>query len=389
MMSQLVSFSRDDAYETEFARYLGNNNIRAFSFWKGRVGLYSILRALGISPGDEVIIPGYTCVVVANAVLYLGAKPVYADIDPATYTISIQTIEPLVTSHTRAIIAQNSFGLSPDYDPIMSFAEKKNIFVIDDCAHGLGSTYKGRPAGTTTHAAFFSTQWSKPVSTGLGGVVLVRDATLAQKLSLQYSSIPAPSILEQAVLLSQVLVRPLADNPALYYRLMDLYRLLTQKAGLSVGSSVGDELTTTNMPPGYLKRMGVFQKLGWKRGLKTIQKKIMRRRQVAQFYDSFFGDNNIPVPFRPAYAEHGMLRYVVRVENKEAILEKARLNRIPLGDWFVSPLHPVRAHLDKWGYASGQCPGAEKACQETVNLFTNQALRLEQLKTLFAHKPNT
>lgn len=363
-----------------------NQDETLFFFWKSRVGLYLILKALGIGPGDEVIIPGYTCVVVANAVLYLGARPIYADIDPSTYTISLQTIEPLVTPHTRAIIAQNSFGLSPDYDPIFSFAEKKGIYVIDDCAHGLGSTYKGRPAGTTTHAAFFSTQWSKPISTGLGGIVLVRDAALAQKLTFQSSSIQAPSFLEQIVLLSQVLVRPLADNPAFYYRLVDLYRFLTQKAGLSIGSSAGDELTTTDMPPGFLKKMGTFQRMGWKRGLKTIQEKTMLRQQVAQSYDSFMIGKNIPIPFRPAYAGHGMLRYVVRVKNKEAVLEQARINRIPLGDWFVSPLHPVETDLDKWCYKRGSCPEAEKACQETVNLFTERALKSEQLESLFTQK---
>ena len=82
-----------------------------FLFWKARIGLYLILKALGIGPGDEVILPGYTCVVVANAILYLGARPIYADIDPATYTISLETIQPLVTPHTRVIIAQNTFGL--------------------------------------------------------------------------------------------------------------------------------------------------------------------------------------------------------------------------------------------------------------------------------------
>ena len=361
-------------------------NRSIFTFWKSRVGLYLILKALGVGPDDEVILPGYTCVVVANAVLYLGARPVYADIDPATFTISLATIQPLVTSRTRVIIAQNTFGLSPDYDPIMSSAEQAGIFVIEDCAHGLGSTYKGRTAGTSTHAAFFSTQWSKPISTGLGGILLVRDAALADKISALKSAVPAPSMLEQIILLAQVISHPLIGHQSLYYLLVDLYRLLTQKVGLSVGSSLPGELTTTNMPPGYLKSMGIFQEAGWKHGLKTIQENIFQRRQIAQGYDAFFHANNIPVPYQPDYASHGMLRYVMRVGNKPELLEKARLEHIPLGDWFISPLHPVTTGLEKWFYRPGQCPEAEKACRETVNLFTDKALNLTQLETLFAAK---
>ena len=89
-----------------------------FHFWKGRVGLWAILRALGVSRKDEVIVPGFTCVAVPNAVLYVGATPIYADIEPETYNVSVATLEPLLNDRTRAIVVQSTFGLSPDLDPI-------------------------------------------------------------------------------------------------------------------------------------------------------------------------------------------------------------------------------------------------------------------------------
>ncbi|NSW84039.1 MAG: DegT/DnrJ/EryC1/StrS family aminotransferase [Syntrophothermus sp.] len=369
-------------YEDGYERFLESNG-SVFFFWKGRVAIYVLLKAIGVGSGDEVILPGFTCVVVPNAVLYLGAKPVYADIDPQTYNITAETIEPLISPRTKVIIAQNTFGLSPDLDPIMALAEQHGIYVIEDCAHGLGSTYKGRPAGTSTHASFFSTQWSKPISTGLGGIAYVRDEVLVHKVAAIVEQLTPPRMMEQAILAAQVFVRPLANRPALYYPLVEAYRFLTQKVGLSVGSSVGDELLSVQMPHGYLKRMGGFQRRALQRGLKTLPQRVRQRQLVAEQYDTFFRNTAIQPSARPDYAEHSMLRYPIRVPDKAKILERARRLRIPVGDWFVSPLHPVEGELSQWGYQAGQCPEAEKACAEVINLFTDHALSHQQLSALF------
>jgi len=128
-----------------------------FFFFKGRVALYALLKAIGIHPGDEVILPGFTCVVVPNAIIYLGGKPVYADIDPKTFNIDTAKIEGKITDNTTAIIAQNTFGLSSDLDPILDIGKRYNLKVIEDCAHGYGGSYKGKANGTVADAAFFST----------------------------------------------------------------------------------------------------------------------------------------------------------------------------------------------------------------------------------------
>lgn len=363
---------------------LSRNSNRTFYFWKGRVALYTILKAMGIGKDDEVIVPGYTCVVVANAVLYLGAKPIYADINPLTYNITPETIEPLIGPRTRAIIAQNTFGLSPDLDAIMALAEKHGLYVIEDCAHGLGGSYKGRPAGTNTHAAFFSTQWSKPITTGLGGIAFISDDDLVPKVSKIVKELKRPSTMAEIILAGQRLVRPLADNPHLYYMLVDIYRFLTQKLGLSVGSSVGDELHTITMPENYLQAMGKLQYRSLQKVSRALSTQIQKRQKVAKRYDAFCEQFGLTKPYRPDYAEHAMLRYTIRVANKTDLIQKAQQLHIPIGDWFVSPLHPVDGDLSLWQYKNGQCPEAEKACEEGINLLPDTDLSSEKLEALLS-----
>lgn len=145
--------------------YLGPHSSLHF-FWKGRVALYVILKALGIGPGDEVIVPAYTCVVVPNAILYTGATPIYADINPTTYCCDAVEIERHITPKTRAIICQNTYGLSWEVDQIADMGKRYGIATIEDCTHGFGGTYKGRHNGSFCDASFFSSQWNKPFSTG-------------------------------------------------------------------------------------------------------------------------------------------------------------------------------------------------------------------------------
>lgn len=363
------------------ANYFPENG-KFFYFWKGRVAFYAILKALEVGPGDEIIMPGFTCVVVPNVVHYLGATPIYADIEANTYNLTIETIEPLINKQTRVIVAQNTFGLSADLDQIMALAKRHNITVVEDCAHGLGGFYRGKPNGTVAHAAFFSTQWSKPISTGLGGVAYTEDNAIAHGLERVVAEMAKPGFGQQAILAAQLLARPLADNHILHYPLINTYRFLTQRLGLSVGSSSGDELEDVEMPPDYAQRMGGLQHHMWHQGLSQLKLKVKQRQKVAAGYDDFFTSTNIAPPCRPDYAQHAMLRYPIRVPNKEIILQKARQKRFPVGDWFISPLHPITGDLSLWGYRQGQCPVAEQACREVINLFTDHPLSRQQLTTL-------
>ena len=149
------------SFKFNITNYLNINPQDIFLFWKGRVALYAILKAMGIKEGDEIILPAFTCVVAVNPIIYLGARPVYVDVDPKTYNIDVKTLERLnvkTLKKAKAILAQNTFGLSSDLDAIFEIAKKYNLFVIEDCAHGFGGFYKGKPNGTIADVSFFSVQ---------------------------------------------------------------------------------------------------------------------------------------------------------------------------------------------------------------------------------------
>ena len=169
------------SYEDSFAAAAGCAH--AYSFASGRMGLYAILEALGVTDGDEVVIPAFTCVVVPNAILYRGAVPVYVDIDPRAFNIDVAKAEAAITSKTKALYAQHTFGNICDVEALRSLAKKHGLYLIEDSAHALGLEYNGRKVGSLGDVSFFSTDHSKYISTGLGGMVTTNDSRLAAKIA--------------------------------------------------------------------------------------------------------------------------------------------------------------------------------------------------------------
>src|SRR5262245_5582390 len=123
-------------YEASFAAVFGPN-YSAFSFWKARVALYALLKALQLEESDEVILPGYTCVVVPNAVRFSGAQPVYADIAKGQYNLDPESVEQRITPRTRALIIQHTYGVPAEVKALARIAAKHKLVTIEDCAHVL------------------------------------------------------------------------------------------------------------------------------------------------------------------------------------------------------------------------------------------------------------
>ncbi len=169
-------------YKKALASILKCSEHNVFLYWKGRVALYAILKSLDLSEGDEVILPAFTCVVVPNAIIYAGLKPVYVDISPKTLNMDISLVKDAITDKTKVILCQNTFGLSSNIEEIILIAKKFNLITIEDCTHGFGGTYKGKPNGSFCDAAFFSSQWNKPFSTGIGGFLLVNNEKILTKV---------------------------------------------------------------------------------------------------------------------------------------------------------------------------------------------------------------
>lgn len=340
-----------------------------FLYWKGRVGLYSVLRAWGVGPGDEVILPAFTCVVVPNAVLYLGAKPVYVDIDARTLNATLDRIKSAKTDKTKAVICQNTFGLSSEVDAIAQWAVDERLLSIEDCTHGFGGTYRGRPNGSYCDAAFFSSQWNKPVSSGIGGFVVTKNPVLAQGLRRLEANLAEPGMVEVLGLRMQIWARKHLLTERTYWRLLKAYRWLS-KTGVIAGSSSGEEIDGTTMPKDYFKGMSALQAGVVVQELDKIGGYNGARRAAADQFTEFLSRHE-KYHVDPALADdHMYLKYPILVADRQALFQAAEQARVELGDWFNSPLHPVQNDLSGWGLQVEQFPQATRIAAHIVNLPT-------------------
>jgi perosamine synthetase len=354
------------AYEQAFCRRIGG--LRAFAFWKGRVSLYTALKAMGIGAGDEIVLPGYTCLTDALPIKYLGAKPVYVDIEPQTYNMDARQLESRLTPRTRAIIMQHTYGYLADIGAILAIAERHGVPVIEDCCLALGSRYRSRLAGTFGQAAYFSSQWNKTYTTGLGGMLVCHDSTLAERVErICAHDLQRPPLAEVGMLALELIVYRALVYPRTTAALQRIFRWLTSK-GLVVGSSGSTEDTDPTCPEGFLRGMSAIQARSGLRQLRRIEVNLEHRRQMARLYDRLLSEHAWSVTPVPAYTDPVLVRYPVRVSDKEGALAAAQRSGIELGDWFVSPLHDQTDRIGIYDYAWGMCPQAERAARETVNL---------------------
>ena len=180
-------------FESAFANKFNANY--AISFVNGTATMHAALEAIGIGPGDEVIVPPLTMSSTTFAVLQANATPVFADVDAETFQISPEAIKNSITKNTKAIITVSLYGLSPDMDPIMKIANENNIFVLEDNAECFFGQYKGRIAGSSGHCSSYSFQSSKHLTSGEGGIVVTNDMSLAERIrkiqSLGYAGVSA------------------------------------------------------------------------------------------------------------------------------------------------------------------------------------------------------
>lgn len=167
------------AFEKDFARYQGAEH--GIAVVNGTISLQIALMAAGIQAGDEVIVPPYTFLATATAVVTANATPVFADIDLDTLNLCPKAVEAAITPRTRAIIPVHFGGLPADMDAIMAIARRHNLIVIEDAAHAHGAEYKGRRTGSIGHMGSFSFQSSKNLSSGEGGFITTNDAEFAAR----------------------------------------------------------------------------------------------------------------------------------------------------------------------------------------------------------------
>lgn len=360
----------EEKYKTAIASYLAAEKEDIFLYWKGRVALYALLKAINVKEGDEVIVPAFTCVVVPNAIKYCGATPIYVDINSTTYNTDIDKIEEKITPRTKVILCQNTFGLSSNVEELVSLAKKYNLYTIEDCTHGFGGTYNGKPNGTFCDAAFFSTQWNKPFSTGIGGFAYCKDDNLKEMLNRVNLELDKANAKDNFSLSLLYFIREHILVNSLYWQMLKIYRWLSKK-NLILGSSSGEELVSTQMPRNYFKGISKSQIKKGYTAITNFSKTLQLRKENALIYSSYLKKNGKIYVNEALFENHAFLKYPLLVKDKTEVLYLANKMNIPLGEWFCSPLHPVMENLERWDMNTELFPQTCQVAAQIVNLPTD------------------
>jgi perosamine synthetase len=179
----MLAFGRvGEEFERRFAEFIGVRHVVAVS--NGTVALYLGFKALGVGPGDEVVVPDFTFVATASAAMLLGATPVLVDIDPETYTVDPAEVERAVSERTKVVIPVHLYGHPADLDPIIKLGAERGFYIVEDCAQAIGAEYRGRRVGSFGTVAAFSFYPTKNMTTGEGGAVATNDDVVADTVKL-------------------------------------------------------------------------------------------------------------------------------------------------------------------------------------------------------------
>jgi perosamine synthetase len=373
---QLVRGPAISEYERAFADRIG---VRfAVSFAAGRVGLYGVLRCLGIGRGDDVLLPVPTHIVVANAVRYTGARPVYVDVDLATYNMDAVQAADRVTPQTKAIVLQHTFGIPADLDAIVGLAESHGLALIEDCVHALGATHHGRPVGSFGRAAFFSTEETKTISTTMGGMVVTDDAELARSLLAFQQACAWPSLSLAARYLLKLVTWHVLTEPRVHRFSRAGYELIVERHPLPL-PTVEDELLGLR-PARYEERLSNGQAAVGLQQLRQLDANLDHRRSISALYSELVARRGLRGPSVSIDSEAAFVRYPIWVRDRPAV-ERALAPRAVPGTWFTSVLE--EAISPRYGdYEDGSCPRAELAATHLYNLPTHPRVRPEDAVAL-------
>ena len=332
---QFVLGEEVEAFEQEFAAYQGASHGIALN--TGTSALHLALIAAGVGPGDEVITVPFTFVATVAAIGYVGARAVYVDIDPATFTMDVNRLEGAITSRTKAIIPVHLYGQPADMDPILEIAKRHGVKVIEDACQAHGAAYKGRPVGALGDAGCFSFYPGKNLGAyGEGGMVVTNNAAMAKK------------------------IRMLRDW--------------------------GQDRKYHHVLKGFNYRMEGMQGSILRVKLRHLEQWTEARRTHAADYRRLLQDGGVEIPIEAAYARHVYHVYAVRTQDRATLQRTLQSNGIGTGIHYPVPVHLQPAYEDS-AYGPGDFPHSERAANEVLSLpmypelsFTNVEMIVAAVK---------
>jgi dTDP-4-amino-4,6-dideoxygalactose transaminase len=329
MASQQFVLGREGAaLEDEIAKLCGVAH--GVGVASGTDALILALRACGVQPADEVLLPPFTFVATGSAVSALGAKPIFADIRPDTYNIDPGEFERRVTPRTRAFVVVHLYGLAADMDPILAFAKSRNLPVIEDNAQAIGASYKGRRTGSLGDVACLSFYPTKNLGAyGDAGMVVTNSTELADR------------------------IRTLRNH--------------------------GQSAKYLSTEPGWNGRLDEIQAAILRVKLRYLSNWQRARQSHAAEYNRLFSQiPGVMPPLAPEGFEHVYHQYTIRIEQRDALQKFLSERKIGSAVYYPYPLHlqPLYAPL---GHKRGDFPHAERAAQEVLSLPMYPELRKEQI----------
>jgi dTDP-4-amino-4,6-dideoxygalactose transaminase len=356
---QLVQGPHIEAFEQEFAQFLGGGHVKTCSTEYGRMALYFILKALDLPPGSEIVVPAFTFWVVPEITRVAGLTPVFADVDPVTFTLSPQALERAITDKTRAVLPTHLYGLPCDMDPILEIARLHNLRVIEDCAHSLGATYKGKMVGTHGDGSFFSFQAFKPLNTYGGGLSWVRDADVAAKVATLADAEPWPDEKRvESILWSGKWQHTFIRPKVFTYSLFPIW-LVASYTGGKPEERLWEGVRPLNpIPEKYRGRFTNVQAAMGRAGLKHLLEFIERTRQHARMLDEILGNvPGITIPQIPGDRTHVYYQYCPYVPDPATIVRNCIRRGVD-----VAPMHvDVCTRMELFSWKGPAMPGADTA----------------------------
>ena len=338
---------RQDRFEEMVAERTGRRHAVAVS--SGTAGLHLVLEGLGIGPGDEVITTPFSFIASANAILYVGATPVFVDIDPVSLNLDPQRVEQAISDRTRAILAVETFGNPANMDKLATIAQCYEIPLVEDACEGLGGMYNGRAVGGFGRAAVFGFYPNKQITTAEGGMIVTDDDRLADVCrSLRNQGRPVTD----AVPFRQPTLRH--ERLGYNYRMSELHAAL-----------------------------GVAQ-------MERLDDILTRRQELAMMYvEKLMDFPELILPNIPEDVQMSWFVFVVRLTDPYGVRERDRIltgmqrHDVACASYFP-PIHLQPVYRERFGHRSGEFPVTESVAQRTIALpfFTRMDATQLELVTL-------
>jgi len=366
-------------YENTIAGHVDTANAVAFGY--ARHAIVAALTAAGLKPDDEVILSPLTCKVVPLALLSMGLKPVYADISPDTLNINHAEVQEKITTATRAILFQHTYGHPGGVEDIASLARQMNIFMIEDCAQCMPLRIDNYHPGQHGNVAIFSNNAGKPLSAGSGGIAVTNDVMLTEEMRKLRDTMSHRKLADDLLISMETWLHHHLLRPSLYWLLFTLRRRIDSNYSQhSLDAEIANEITKTAMQPSSRQlRRGLH-------AMRHITSVAHHRITCCKDFHASLGPANRPgTLFESGKAP--LYYYPVLTDHKPELLQLARQSRVEIIPWPIStPIYPVEdiAALGVYGYRAGDCPEAESVAARLVGLPTHIKITPEVRKQIIS-----